>query len=387
MAAVDIRLASQLSSVPRDEWDALLRPQDSPFLEWDWLASLEEAKCAEPDTGWGPRHLLLRSQGRLVAAVPLYLKGHSQGEFVFDQGWADAAMRARIPYYPKLLAAAPFTPATGRRLLTHPELERAPLLALLADSLRDVCRSSSMSSLHVNFCEPDEVAALSAAGFLHRTGVQYQWSNRAYAGFDGYLGDLTSKRRNQIRRERRDLLAAGIDVRVFEGESIPDELFEPMFRIYLTTIDKMYWGQQYLNLEFFELLRQRFKRHLCFVTAWRGSTLVAGTVNIQKAGVFYGRYWGTFEEVRNLHFEVCYYAGIEHCIARGHQRFEPGAGGDFKYLRGFDPTPTHSMHYLAHPGLAAAVAKFLERERTHVDESIAALRERSPLKSSARDEE
>jgi predicted N-acyltransferase len=372
----EIELVRGISEIDRREWDALVGPNGSPFLEWDWLAALEEAGCVAPKTGWGPHHITVRDGRRLVAAAPLYVKGHSQGEFVFDHSWAEAAHSAGISYYPKLLAAVPFTPATGRRLLTHPDLPRQALLEILARALAEICRANDISSVHVNFCEPDEVEPLRQAGFLQRQSVQYHWLNRGYARFEDYLGDLRSKRRNQIRRERRDIAASGIGISVHEGETLSDDLFDPMFRIYRSTIDKMYWGRQYLNKSFFELLRQRWKRNLCFITARQAGELVAGTVNVQKAGVFYGRYWGTFREIRNLHFEVCYYAGIEHCIERNLQRFEPGAGGEFKYWRGFEPTVTHSMHYLAHDGFAEAVDRFLDRERQYVGEAVNEMRGR-----------
>lgn len=377
---MNVQLIRRLSDVAQADWDALVGPQGSPFLEWDWLVSLEESGCASAKAGWAPHHIVVYDDDRLVAAAPMYLKSHSQGEFVFDHSWAEAAHRAGIDYYPKLIVAVPFTPATGGRLLTHPDAARPALLRVLGESLRELCASNKLSSVHVNFCEPDVVDALRDAGFLHRQGVQYHWRSRGYATFDDYLNDLRSKRRNQIRRERRDVAALGVEVTVHEGETIPDDLFEPMFRIYLSTIEKMYWGHQYLNQRFFGLLRQRFKRHLCFIVARHRGEIIAGTVNVQKAGTFYGRYWGTHQELRNLHFEVCYYAAIAHCIDRGLARFEPGAGGEFKYWRGFDPTPTHSMHFIPHKGFAHAVGDFLERERRHVDATIDVMRERGALK-------
>lgn len=376
----DVTLCRRISDIAPAEWDALLGADSTPFLSWDWLASLEESGCVSPKTGWAPHHLIVRDNGQLVAAVPMYLKSHSQGEFVFDHTWADAAQRAGIEYYPKLLVAVPFTPATGARLLTHPDRPRAPLLAMLAAALRDLCDGNKLSSVHVNFCAPDVVNALGAAGFLHRQGVQYHWTSRGYTSFEDYLGDLRSKRRNQVRRERREVAAAGIEVAVHQGEAIPDELFAPMFRIYLSTIEKMYWGRQYLNEKFFFLLRERFKRHLCFIVARRHGELIAGTINVQDDRTFYGRYWGTHQERRHLHFEVCYYAAIEHCIGRGIVRFEPGAGGEFKYWRGFAATPTHSMHFIPHRGFARAVDDFLARERAYVDAAVEQMRERGPLK-------
>lgn len=377
----EVTLCRRMADIPREEWDALLGLDGSPFLEWDWLASLEESGCVTPKTGWAPHHLVVHDAGRLIAAVPMYLKSHSRGEFVFDHTWADAAHRAGLDYYPKLLVAVPFTPATGSRLLTHPDLPRPPLLALLATALRDLCIGNELSSVHVNFCETDVVDALTQVGFLPRHGVQYHWRSRDYTTFDDYLNELRSKRRNQVRRERREVAAAGVEITVHEGDAISDDLFAPMFRIYLSTIEKMYWGHQYLNQRFFELLRERFKRHLCFIVARHRGDIIAGTVNVQNDQTFYGRYWGTHQEMRHLHFEVCYYAAIEHCIARGLTRFEPGAGGEFKYWRGFEPTPTHSMHFIPHAGFARAVGDFLERERAYVGATIDEMRERGPLKS------
>ncbi len=376
----EFTLATSMSAIERAEWDALVGRQGSPFLEWDWLDALEQSGCVIAEKGWAPHHLTVRRGGRLVAAAPMYLKGHSGGEFVFDHSWAEAAHSAGMSYYPKLLVAVPFTPATGRRILTHPDVPRAPLLRLVAQALAEICASNAISSVHVNFCEADEVGPLREAGFLHRQGVQYHWRNRGYHCFDDYLGQLRSKRRNQVRRERRDVAALGIDVAVAEGDAIADDLFEPMFRIYLSTVQKLYWGRQYLNQAFFQHLRERWKRNLCFVVARHDGDIVAGAINVQKAGALYGRYWGAFREVRNLHFEVCYYAGIEHSIARRHTRFEPGAGGEFKYWRGFEAVATHSMHFLPHSDFAQAVEGLLDRERAHVDEAIAQMRARGPLK-------
>ncbi len=376
----EVSLVRRLADVDRADWNALVGDEQSPFLEWEWLSALEESGCADRSTGWSPHHVIVRQGGRLVAAAPAYIKAHSQGEFVFDHGWADAAERAGIQYYPKLLVGVPFTPATGRRILTHPAAEREPLLRSVGRAICEICTGNEISSAHVNFCQEDEVEALGHEGFLHRQGVQYHWLNRGYESFDDYLAALKSKRRNQIRRERRDLGASGVEIQVVEGDAIGDELFEPMFRIYLSTIQKLYWGQQYLNRELFEVLKGPWRRHLCFVVARLDGEIVAGAINVQKGGILYGRYWGCFREIRNLHFEVCYYRGIEHCIERGLQRFEPGAGGDFKYLRGFEGVATHSMHFVAHEGFARAVDDYLRRERAHIAEAIEDMRERGPVK-------
>lgn len=354
---------------------------ESPFLEWEWLASLEESGCTDARTGWLPQHLVLREGGRIVGACPLYVKGHSQGEFVFDHGWAEAAERAGIAYYPKLLVAAPFTPVAGARFLAAPGVDRAQVIAILGRALLDVCDTSGFSSVHVNFVRPDEAAALATLGYERRTGYQFQWINQGWHTFDDYLNALRSKRRNQVKRERRELALQGITLEVLEGDAIPDALFGPMFRLYKTTVDKFFWGHQYLNEALFDLLRRRWRTRLSFVIARRGDAIVAGTFNVRKGEALYGRYWGAFEDVRYLHFNVCYYAAIELCLRDGLTRFEPGAGGAFKYLRGFDARETTSMHFVADPRLAAAVRSFLARERTAVAREIDWMDERSALKS------
>jgi predicted N-acyltransferase len=366
---LEVELGGGVREVPAAEWNALVG-DGSPFLEWEWLASLEDAGCVGPETGWAPRPLLLREAGRLVAACPLYLKGHSEGEFVFDWGWADAAERAGIAYYPKLLVGVPFTPVSGARLLSAPGQDRALRVRQLAAALAELCAGNRLSGAHVNFCREDERDALSAAGFLPRLGFQYHWRNAGFAGFDDWLAALRSKRRNQVRREQRALAEQGVTIERLVGDAIPDGLVGPMFEIYLTTIRGNPWGRQYLNARFFELLAARFKRRLCFVVARAGGEIVAGTVNVQKGDALYGRYWGALRPLRHLHFNVCYYAGIAHCIEHGLARFEPGAGGEYKQLRGFDATPTWSCHWLADARLRRAVERFLARERAEAGHAI-----------------
>ncbi len=254
------------------------------------------------------------------------------------------------------------------------------LSAVLANSLARLCDDNKLSSVHVNFCSEDEASTLSAAGFLERHGYQYHWQNSGFATFDDYLARLKHKRRTAVRHERQAVKDAGIDVRVHAGDEIADTMFPTMFNIYLSTIEKLYWGRQYLHKEFFDLLRRNFKRHLRFVAAYDRRDIVAGAICLEKAGVLYGRYWGCFREIRFLHFEVCYYAGIEHAIARGLSRFEPGAGGEYKWLRGFDPALTRSMHYVAHPGLRKAIGDFLRRERAEIARWITTGAEHSQLK-------
>ncbi|MFP8881499.1 MAG: GNAT family N-acetyltransferase [Myxococcota bacterium] len=385
-----VELADGVAELPRDEWNALVG-EESPFLEWDWLASLEHAGTVGANTGWHPKPLVIRDENRLIAACPLYLKGNSAGEFVFDHAWADAAGRAGVPYYPKLLVGVPFTPVTGARFLLAPGVDRPETIRLLGSALRQICRNNDMSSVHINFCTPEEVDALSSTGdsaetadtndYQLRVGFQYHWQNHDFESFDDYLAQFRSKRRNQIKRERRELDKQGVEIEALVGDEIADDLFDPLYQCYLSTIESRYWGRQYLNREFFALLSERFRNRLCFIVARKDGEVIAGTTNVVKGGVLYGRYWGALMPARHLHFNVCYYAAIEHCIHAGLERFEPGAGGDYKYLRGFDAQPTHSLHYIAEPGFARAVARFLAAEREDAREIIDHLRENRVLKS------
>src|SRR6266436_2712035 len=380
---LDVAIVEGIDKISRDAWDNLLAPDDSPFVEWDWLRAMEQSGSAARDSGWAPYHLSVRQgpKKQIVAACPLYLKTHSMGEFVFDHGWADAAEGAGIRYFPKIMVGVPFTPHTGRRFLTAPGNDRAGLINLLGLALTSICEDNKLSSVHVNFCEPDEASALTPIGFMERLGYQYHWHNAGFTTFDDYLNRLKHKRRTAVRHERAAMDDQGVHIRVTAGEEIPDKTFADMYRIYCSTIEKLYWGRQYLTPDFFDLIRKTFKRNMVFIGAYAGRELVAGAVNLAKANVMYGRYWGCFRDMRFLHFNVCYYAGIEHSIAHGIQRYEPGAGGEYKWLRGFDPALTRSIHYVVNAPLKKAIAGFLKRERTEVERWIVAGNERSQLKS------
>jgi predicted N-acyltransferase len=379
----ELEFADGVASLQADEWNALVG-DDSPFLEWEWLASLEESGAVSAQTGWHSQPMVARQNGRLVAACPLYLKSHSHGEFVFDWSWADAAERAGIRYYPKMLVAVPFTPVTGARLLVAPGEDRRYWLQALAASLRSTCLGNDLSGVHVNFCLEDELEVLEDLGYQIRVGLQYHWINHDYGCFDDYLAQFRSKRRNQIRRERRELDRQDVVIEALSGDEIPDDLFEPMYRFYLSTVQSHYWGRQYLNYELFELMRERFRERLVFIVARQHGEPVAGTFNVVKGDTLYGRYWGTTRQLRHLHFNVCYYAAVEYCIQAGLKRFEPGAGGEYKQLRGFDAQPTLSAHLFGDPRLGEAIARFLAAERSEVEEAIGWYRQRSALKSVAR---
>ncbi|MCR9097238.1 MAG: GNAT family N-acetyltransferase [bacterium] len=379
-----IQLEDGVSSLPQAEWDALVG-DESPFLEWNFLAALEEAGAVGGHTGWDARPLVAREGDRIVAACPLYVKGNSEGEFVFDWSWADAAYRAGIEYYPKLLVGVPFSPVTGARFLVAEGEEPGTWIRQLGAALRQVCGDNDLSSVHVNFCHPEEAQALEDVAFHTRVGLQYHWHNHDYGTFEDYLGAFRSKRRNQVRRERREMEKQGVTIRTYRGDDITAELVEPMFDFYLQTIRERAWGRQYLNHEVFELLLDRWKDRLCLIVAEQAGEKIAGTFNVEKGDALYGRYWGATRMVRHLHFNVCYYAAVEHCIDHGLARFEPGAGGEYKQVRGFDASPTYSAHFMADARLAAAIERFLESERQNAEHTIDWYRENSALKTTAAD--
>ena len=349
-------------------------------MKWDWLDVLEQTGCIEEETGWLPHHLIVERGAEIVGACPMYLKLHSMGEFVFDYEWAEFAHRLGISYYPKLLVGVPFTPVTGARFLTAAGTDRRRLIQLMGQSLAQIAKDNKISSVHVNFCLEDERQALSAVGFLQRVGLQFHWENRGYGSFEDYLGSFRSGRRNKIKRERRAIAERGIAIRVVEGDELAKNHLRTMFSLYKTHIDALYYGRQYLTREFFEELGRRFAPHVCLIFAERESKVIAGTFNVRGDSALYGRYWGAFEEEPFLHFNVCYYAAIEHCIENGLGRFEAGAGGSFKQLRGLEPQPTTSMHYIVDQKFRGAVERHLAQEREMILQKREGLLENSQLK-------
>lgn len=374
-----VRIIRAISEIPRQDWDRLL-DHGSPFMKWDWLDALEQTGCIEEETGWLPHHLVVERGGGIVGACPMYLKLHSMGEFVFDYEWAEFAQRLGISYYPKMLVGVPFTPVTGARFLTAAGTDRRSIIQLMGQALIQIAKDNKVSSVHVNFCLEDERRALTAAGFIQRVGLQFHWENRGYGSFEDYLGSFRSDRRNKIKRERRAIAERGIAIRVVEGEQVTGEHLRTMFSLYKTHIDELYYGRQYLTPEFFAALGRRFAPHLCLIFAERGSKIIAGTFNARGDAALYGRYWGAFEDEPFLHFNVCYYAAIEHCIKNGLARFEAGAGGSFKQLRGLEPQPTTSMHYFVDAKFRGAIERHLAQEREMIAMKRAALLEKSQLK-------
>ncbi len=379
---ITLKVIRKIADVAQSDWDALV-DDEPPFLKWDWLDSLEQTGCVSESTGWLPHHLIAERDHKIVAACPLYLKLHSMGEFVFDYEWADAARRLGIQYYPKLLVGVPFTPVTGARFLTGAGADRKGLIRLMGQALAKIAADNKISSVHVNFCLADEQQALEEIGFLPRAGLQFHWQNCGFASFEDYLGSFRSDRRNKIKRERREMAQQGISIRAVQGDELTPNHVRTMFRLYKGHVDNLYYGRQYLTRDFFDAVLRRFAQHLCLIFAERDGRVIAGTFNVRGDGVLYGRYWGAFEERPFLHFNVCYYSAIEHCIRSGWRRFEAGAGGSFKQLRGLDPEPTASMHFVVNKKFAQAVARYLGQERELIREKRARLLDASQIKRPA----
>jgi predicted N-acyltransferase len=368
---IEMKVHESMRDIARTDWDPLVGPDVPPFLSHSFLDALERAGCVTPERGWLPMHLTLWEDGRLAAAAPAYVKGNSEGEFVFDYGWADFAERLRVRYYPKLLLAVPFTPATGPRVLVRPDADTGRMALAAAEGVRQLVDANKISGAHVLFLPPEQAEHFDQAGFVQRWGVQYQWRNQGFRNFEDFLSTFPTKRRTQIRRERREMKDRGIRIETLRDGQITSEVIERMHEFYLDTVDKFRWGRRYLNREFFFDVCDRMKQNVEIVLATNGSGRpIAGAFNLVGAGALYGRYWGATEEHPFLHFNVCYYHSIEQCIERGIGRFEPGAGGEHKRTRGFLPTMTYSVHHLVDARLRGAVSEYLGREREYMQRVV-----------------
>lgn len=355
-------------------WRALDGPA-APFLSFDFLDALERSGSVGTKTGWSPMHAVLERGGAVAAAAPLYLKTHSLGEYVFDQGWADAYARAGGRYYPKLLVAAPFTPVSGPRLLAR----RAEDKVGLAAGLAQLGERLGVSSVHANFVAPEDEPAFAAAGFLPRLGVQYHWFNRDYRCYEDFLATLASRKRKTIRRERREAQESGLRIARLRGDDIKETHWDVFWTFYQDTGSRK-WGSPYLTREFFRLVGATMADSLVLILAFDGATPIAGALNFLGPDTIYGRYWGCVQHRPFLHFELCYHQAIEFAIEHKLQRVEAGAQGEHKLARGYEPVETRSMHWIAHPDFRAAVADFLERERAAGLREIEELSEFTPYK-------
>ncbi|HEV2301400.1 MAG TPA: GNAT family N-acetyltransferase [Stellaceae bacterium] len=375
---VTVRVHTAISEIGDAAWDACAGP-DNPSVCYAFLNALEESGSAIARTGWAPQHLSVAGpEGGVAGVAPLYAKGHSYGEYVFDHGWADAYERAGGRYYPKLLSAVPFTPVPGPRLLVRPGAPAATRAQLIAGMI-ELTRRRRISSLHVNFPEAEELNALAEAGFLERLGQQFHWTNEGYRDFDDYLAALNSRKRKAVKKERREALAPGIEIEVLTGRDLASRHWDAFYEFYLATSDRK-WGSAYLNRKFFELIGARMPEKVVLVMARRGKNYVAGALNLLGREAIYGRNWGSYGDYKFLHFECCYYQAIEFAIGHGLKRVEAGAQGPHKIQRGYLPVPIYSAHFIPDPGFQRAVAQFLAREREMIAYKMENLAEFSPFR-------
>jgi uncharacterized protein len=405
--ALRIRLAHALTEVPAWAWDfcagvdtsdarletVKVKHEDdfpaqlstrgkvgNPFVSHDFLSSLEDSSSVGVHSGWQPHYLLAEeSDGTLAGAAPCYLKSHSRGEYVFDHGWADAFERAGGDYYPKLQVAVPFTPVTGPRLLVPPGPRADSVRGALADALAHIAADNGLSSAHVTFLTEAEWRLLGARGFLQRTDQQFHWENAGYATFDDFLAALSSRKRKTIRRERKEALENGIEVRWLTGSDLAEEVWDAFFAFYMETGSRK-WGRPYLTRQFFSIVGERMGDRILLVMARRAGRWIAGAINFIGDDALYGRNWGAIEHHPFLHFELCYYQAIDFAIANGIKRVEAGAQGEHKLARGYLPKTTYSAHFIANPALRRAIGDYLARERAYVREAHEELAAAAPFR-------
>jgi hypothetical protein len=412
-----VRIASSIGEVEPAEWDACadcdltaelkptlednlssrednLSPQlstrghvNNPFVSHDFLSSLEASNSVGGRSGWQPRHLLAEdTSGRLLGAAPCYVKSHSQGEYVFDQGWAEAFERAGGDYYPKLQVAVPFTPVTGPRLLVRPSPLDDAVRGALADALAEVTSENELSSAHVTFLTEHEWRLLGDRGWLQRTDRQFHWTNAGYATFDDFLAALSSRKRKTIRRERKDALTPGIEVRWLTGADLTEDVWDAFFTFYMETGSRK-WGRPYLTRSFFSIVGEAMRDRILLVMARRAGRWIAGAINFIGRDAIYGRNWGAIEHHPFLHFELCYYQAIDYAIRHGLNRVEAGAQGEHKLMRGYLPATTYSAHFIANPALKRAIADYLARERAYVEAASEELAAAAPFRKDLAEQE
>ncbi|SPJ23074.1 GNAT family N-acetyltransferase [Palleronia abyssalis] len=383
---ISVSTHRSLTSIDPGDWDACACPEaaegrpNDPFTTHRFLLALETSGSVGPGTGWEPHYLTAEVDDQIVACAPLYAKGHSQGEYVFDHAWAHALERAGGRYYPKLQMAVPFTPATGRRFLVKSGFEEIGRAALVEATVR-IADQNDLSSAHVTFCTADEAEAGAEMGLLHRTGQQFHWFDEAYGDFEGFLASLSSRKRKNIRKERREAQNAGLTIRHLTGDEITPEHWDAFWIFYQDTGARK-WGSPYLTRQFFHEAQAHLRDDILLIMAFDGDRPVAGALNLIGRETLYGRYWGCAEDVPFLHFELCYYQAIDWALADGQTRVEAGAQGEHKLARGYLPHPVHSLHWIADPGFRGAVEQFLDAERAAVDEEIEILTSFGPFRKS-----
>ncbi len=364
-----VRHVPSIAEVDASAWDACANPdlqRQNPFLSHAFLKALEDSGCVGPKTGWTPRHLILEGEDGGVAGVaPCYLKTHSQGEYVFDHGWAEAYANAGGRYYPKLQIAVPFTPVPGPRLCVKPGPRAAADRAVLGEAAAEIVRQHGLSSVHVTFLDRSAQTLLTTQGYLARTGQQFHWLNQGFATFEDFLETFASRKRKAVRKERAEAVSSGLTIEVLTGREITEAHWDAMFQFYTDTGNRK-WGRPYLNRRFFSLLGGAMADRCLLVLASKGGRPIAGALNMIGGDCLYGRYWGALEHHPSLHFELCYYQAIDYAITKGLTRVEAGAQGEHKLARGYLPVETYSAHWIADPALRKAVARFLDSERAAI---------------------
>jgi predicted N-acyltransferase len=376
---LEVRASGSLAEVPAEAWDALA-PAHFPFADHAYLSALETSGSVGEGTGWKPIYWTCWLGRELVGALYAYLKRDSYGEYIFDWAWLRAYQQAGVPYFPKLVAAVPFTPATGPKILVHPLADAAAVRARLIEAMRRAAGESRASSIHLLFLTPEEASSFGGPDWLLRHSYQFHWRNRSYRDFGSFLGALKSRKRTQILAEREQVARSGISIEVVEGDRVTGDHARAMYRFYLSTIEKM-GAIAYLTPAFFDTVFDRMRGAIVLMLARSGGRPVAGALNYRKGDALFGRYWGCTEEIRGLHFELCYYQGIEYAIARGLRLFEAGAQGEHKLARGFLPALTYSAHWIHHPVFREAIADYIGREKAAIAEAFEAYAAQSPFRA------
>jgi len=370
-----------IAQVDAAQWNAVAG-NAQPFVRHEFLLALEESGCASPRQGWTPSHLLLRENGTAVAALPLYVKTHSRGEFVFDFSWANAYHHRGLQYYPKLVTAVPFTPVTGPRLLIADDSRRSQLTSALIRSALDLVKALGLSTWHVLFATPAELGALGQAGLVLRNDCQFHWHNRGYSSFEEFLGTFTAEKRKKVRRERRRVAEAGIRFETVWADAIDAVSWQTIYGFYADTFHR-HGHEPYLDLDCLMRIARCMPRNMLVTLARMGGDLVAAAIFFRDDQALYGRYWGAAGQYHSLHFETCYYQGIEYCIRHGLERFEPGTQGEHKVPRGFAPSLTGSAHFIAHRGFSAAISEFAAQEARAVEDYVQGVNEHLPYRHDA----
>lgn len=384
-----LKACGSIAEIGQKDWDACANPFTSdpacgipfdPFLSYAFLHALEESESACPRTGWAPYHIVFEEEtGGVLGVVPMYLKSHSQGEYVFDHSWADALERAGGHYYPKLQVAVPFTPATGRRLLIRPDAQAVDCEGYLLGGVMKMAENLDVSSVHITFAEKSQWERMGELGFLQRTHKQFHWHNQGYGDFGDFMAQLSSKKRKNIRHERRDALADGLEIEWVTGGDIAEHHWDAFYQFYMDTGSRK-WGRPYLTRAFFSLVGESMPDDILLIMVKRAGRYIAGAINFIGSECLFGRNWGCIEDHRFLHFEVCYYQAIEYAIAHGLKRVEAGAQGPHKLARGYLPAHTYSAHWIVNESFRDAVNDFLTHERQYVDEEIDYIEEHSPFR-------